>query len=342
MRKSRIATVSMVFVTIALLVLAPAGVGCSFTHDYDYCEDKEIYDLVIAQTIDDMGKITVSNYGPTLNIVIETWGGWMLVESHVDIGLSLDDIEQTGSGSPKPGKFTYSTPDESSSYYHWYQIDLTEDHAMGGMECGDTLYIAVHAVVKKKVGCEWSEQTAWGKGTKFDKSWGMWFTYDHRCCKSWPTIPDFAINMKFTHPYGNLGYWKVTVYDTATDGYDTSGYTLYGDPDGVDYIGWCVDKAHTMSATTYSITPIDTYDLPNQALWEKINWIINHKDGYTRDEIQDAMWYFTDGWTSFGSSNTWNLVNAAAAIHPGYHPGSGGWVAIYLETPQKNILELDP
>ena len=336
MRKSRIATLSMVFVTVVLLVLAPAGVGCTFTHDYDYCEDKEYVDLIAGQSIN-AGVITVSNYGSILNIVIETTGGWKITESHVDVGLSLADIEQTKSGSPKPGRFTYSDPDESSDVYHWYQIDLKEDHATGSMECGDTIYIAVHAVVKKKCGDSWSEQTAWGDGTKFKKSWAMWFTYDHECCKSWPTIPDFPINMGFSHPYGNLGYWKVTVTDTASDGYDISGYTLKA---GV-YVGWCVDKAHTMSGTTYSITPVDTYTMGNQGMWEKINWIINHKDGYTRDEIQNAIWYFTDGWTSF-SGNAWNLVWDADAIDPGYHPGDGGWVAIYLNTPQKNILELDP
>jgi hypothetical protein len=38
--------------------------------------------------------------------------------------------------------------------------------------------------------------------------------------------------------------------------------------------------------------------------WPKINWIINHRTGYSRDEVQDAIWHYINGKSVSGDAAT--------------------------------------
>jgi hypothetical protein len=82
--------------------------------------------------------------------------------------------------------------------------------------------------------------------------------------------------------------------------------------------GWCVSSAYITPGDHYNATVYDIFgdyypdlsSLPTcvkNVDWCAVSYIINHKDGYTKYQIQDAIWHFTNA----GSSNA--LSNAAEA-----------------------------
>ena len=80
-----------------------------------------------------------------------------------------------GTALPKkaPGQFPYK---EGGSLY---TIPLSDLNVMPG----DTLYIAAHAVVQNGE----QEETAWGAGDEFGKSWATYLRY--RVCDASPNHP---------------------------------------------------------------------------------------------------------------------------------------------------------
>jgi hypothetical protein len=96
--------------------------------------------------------------------------------------------------------------------------------------------------------------------------------------------------------------------------------TLSGVPAGNDvtnglYPGWCADFSIAMPRNTnLLVTLYDSYGtLPARAQdsdWDKVNWILNNKDGYSMMDIQYAFWY---------------LINEHAI--PAGHPGAQTLVA---------------
>lgn len=103
-----------------------------------------------------VGSVTVSNDGNNLTIRICMKIGWRIIESHVSVHTDWGLIPQTRSGNAIPGKFIWKKGTAPQSD-HLYTIPLSSID--GGVVPGDTLCIAVHAVVKKK--CEVTDETAW-------------------------------------------------------------------------------------------------------------------------------------------------------------------------------------
>lgn len=112
----------------------------------------------------------------------------------------------------------------------------------------------------------------------------------------------------------NLPDENVTL--NAVDG--TESYfiiTLSDVPAGHDvgngmYPGWCADRAVTMvRSVDHIVTLYDSYDpaLPAafQGDWEKINWILNNKDAYSMQILQDAFWYLLGDYT-------WEQISTSA------------------------------
>ena len=114
------------------------------------------------------GSISVNVVGDNLVISIVTTGGWQITESHVYVGDTLPEKSA-------PGQFPYSDPDVETLTNHVYEIPLSE------VGCGGK-YVAVHAVVRKSIGCYWEYETAWGQGCPFGKGWAMYFTICIPCC----------------------------------------------------------------------------------------------------------------------------------------------------------------
>ncbi len=104
------------------------------------------------------GKVYVWSDEENLYVQFVTDNGWSLGETHLYVGMEL----------PKkvaPGQFLYKDQE-------FYTIPLSELGASSGSE----LYIAAHAVVQKGG----QQETAWGQGDAFAKSWAMYFRYTVR------------------------------------------------------------------------------------------------------------------------------------------------------------------
>jgi hypothetical protein len=125
---------------------------------------------------------------------------------------------------------------------------------------------------------------------------------------------------------------------TAVDG--TSSYfiiTLSDIPAGSDvttgpYPGWCADRDVTMvRAIGHNVRLYDSYDpsLPapfQDSDWDKINWILNNKDAYSMQTIQDAFWYLLGDYT-WGQLST-SAQNLVTSAQDGYTPHAGDILAI--------------
>jgi len=119
----------------------------------------------------------------------------------------------------------------------------------------------------------------------------------------------------------------------AVDGTTTYfDITLSGVPAGNDvvngnYPGWCADFGINMPRNTnILVTLYDSYDsLPARAQdddWDKVNWILNNKDGYSVMDIQQAFWHLINEKDISGFPNAQTLVaNAIAAGEFTYNPG---------------------
>lgn len=106
--------------------------------------------------------------------------------------------------------------------------------------------------------------------------------------------------------------------------------TLSGVPAGNDvtnglYHGWCSDFGiHMPRNTNLVVTLYDSYgSLPARAQdpdWGKVNWILNHKNGYAMMDIQQAIWNLINEKDISGFPNAQALV-ASAPNDFTYQPG---------------------
>jgi hypothetical protein len=147
----------------------------------EICGQSVLIDFIAGQHIN-VGKISISNDETTLFVKIDLVDSWYMTESHVAVGGSLADIPQTKTGNPIPGKFPYSqsyNPPVSSAIY-----EIPLDAINGFNQCGQQLYIAVHAAVEQIVDGQIIQgQTAWGAGNPFPgKNWATYILYTVQCC----------------------------------------------------------------------------------------------------------------------------------------------------------------
>lgn len=294
------------------------------------CGDEFTTPLMAGQSID-AGEVVVSNDGDYLYINFVVDDPWILVESHVAVSLTLDGIPLNKSGNPKIGLFPYADG---------AVIDLSQ---FG--ECGTELFIAAHAVVKMWDGFQWQTQTGWGQGSGFDgNSWAMYFNYTIQCCPKEVSIPDEPVDALFYYP-GPNSYWDTHLSNVP------AGHSVW---DGA-WLGWCVDQGHYIQpGNQYTVYLYSSYDpdMPDYAKdedWDKVNYIINHKQGVP-DDVQNAIWYYINGghWPSDPDAQA--MINDAEANGEGFEPMPGEWFAVILDPventngdrSQLTFIEVDP
>jgi hypothetical protein len=302
--------------------------------------DPFVTDLIAGQHTD-AGDIKVWNDGTDLYVMYETAGGWMLTETQLEVETTLADIAQTGSGSPKVGKFEYKNT---------YDPPVTEDTyviPLDGWGPGTTLYLAAHAVViKQNDDGSWQEETGWGNGTEFDKSWAMYFTYEvQEDDGKILNIPEDPIDAGiYYHMYADSAFFDVQLL------FEGTGYDVY---DEEWYDGWCGDSVVLLNpgqvyneVNLYQST--DLASLPDYAKddeqWDMVNYILNQDYetmyGANWRTIQNALWYFTDANPEFDPDGLAGydpdikdlIVADALANGAGFFPESGDWMAIILDT----------
>lgn len=107
-----------------------------------------------------VGRMGVLNDGEYLYVNYSIYEPWYMSESHLAIGENLADIPRNKPGIPIPGQFAYSDVHNPYVSNYSYAIPLSEV----GVELGETIYFAAHAVVKKlnDNGQVIQSETAWG------------------------------------------------------------------------------------------------------------------------------------------------------------------------------------
>jgi hypothetical protein len=155
-----------VFVTLLALSLTASAFAASVG-------DPAQYNFMAGQTID-IGRIEVSNDGTNLYVaLILEDSNWQITQTHVAVATAPGLLPQNGAGNPKVGQFPYSG-----------LLSYTIPLAAVGADAGDTLYVAVHAVVQG-IGGDYfgQEETAWGQGCPHTGTLGgdfpgnSWATY---------------------------------------------------------------------------------------------------------------------------------------------------------------------
>lgn len=149
--------------------------------------------------------------------------------------------------------------------------------------------------------------------------------------------------VSITAEYGTT-YW----FDFALSGVTADVYDV---ENGI-YHGWCVDKDLEMSRgvnhQVYLMSSLEP-DLPNGfgsiTAWNEINYIINHRDDYSRNNVQIAIWYFTDGVNLSGYDDAQAIVDDANENGGDFIPQTGDLLAIPIVAAQSWIqpafLELE-
>ena len=108
----------------------------------------QIIDLVAGQNMV-VGTVEVSNNSTHLRVIYNVAPPLQILETHLAVAESIDDVPKNNKGNPKIGKFPYKDSGD-------YSIPL------GDWTPGTNLVIAAHAVVYNP--CEDWEETAWGMG----------------------------------------------------------------------------------------------------------------------------------------------------------------------------------
>jgi hypothetical protein len=159
---------SLLIVLVMLAVLIPSAV---FAHT---ASNNTVVDLIAGQHID-AGDIRVWNDNSYLYVKYITSADWCLDETHLQVASSLEDIPQAN-GNPIPGRFEFKESHDCVSNFT-YTVPLAWDSC--------ELYIAAHAVVKKKSG---PTETAWGSGIDFSgNNWATYFIYSVDGCSLAPS-----------------------------------------------------------------------------------------------------------------------------------------------------------
>jgi hypothetical protein len=181
-------------------------------------------------------------------------------------------------------------------------------------------------------------------------------------------VSGVLVTSVFAVAFPNLPAGLVTINNTNLTAYDYPFVSvLSGVPPGYDvsngvYTGWCVDLiGHAIRGSTYQVHLLSSLSasLPtpfNTIPWDKINYILNNKQG-TGVDISQAIWFFVNGgvWPNAAqlpgypfplppSTLAQAMVNEANAHGSGFVPGPGQIVAVICAPPdeavQDTIIEL--
>lgn len=156
----------------AVLILAAAVVTVPLAADPSFTQGEIDVRTLVAGKNMDAGDVVVGISGTDLCVFYDAAPGWYLYETHLYVGT----VKPNKSA---PGKFPYKHEYLGGTETDQFCIPLAEI----GAGCGDTVYIAAHAVVAHSVDCECVEETAWACGCPIrpGKNWAMYFTITIPC-----------------------------------------------------------------------------------------------------------------------------------------------------------------
>ena len=301
--KKLIATMIMLS---ALIMLLPAA---GFTHT---AEAPFVTPLLVGKDGMDVGDILIWNDGMNLYVkYVITNPAWCLMQTHLDVQLSLSAIPQTSKGIPIPGNFYYSDVLDCASE-KLYTVPL-----IGGL--GTKLYIAPHALLQTLVGYTEPNLDAFAAA-----------------------LPD-QVTMSIKDPYlGGPAYFPhVTITDGALTG-DYEGWCVDTD------LPITQDVLYTAKVfSSYEPLPAGVVEFPDNL--DLINWIINQQfvgkpsscnpmlPTYTYGDVQRAIWTLIDDTPSTASLGPYSrchveeIIAAAYANGEGFVPGCDDVIGIIFQ-----------
>lgn len=301
----------MIFAVMMLAMIAsvlPAGTV--------FAGEAVTYDLMAGQGID-VGSVTVEDDGTNLivtyNIDVE---GWHIIQAHL----------YAGDKAPKkaaPGSFPFkSGPIHATSYT--FTVPLAEM----GVESGDELFIATHALVN-------NENNILGY---MDAEGNMYAeqAFETVC----PTLGDIAAALP--------EYFTMNLEGDGA-GYYNVNFDLDGDGVRENYDWYCIDHTHSIGFGDYTVRVFSSYEtLPDAIInngtgdnnvdhpenLDLVNWVINNPGTLTQVQIQDVIWALVDDDPAKGPATLDEAelaVYEAALLQDGFVPTDGQKLAIVLQ-----------
>jgi hypothetical protein len=171
-------------VVVSLMLTAQASHAADLISDGGGGAGDDIGDVTITNNGNLEIKVTLASdavveYHNEAGDLIAKLDSLGIVEAHIHVADSADEIPQTGSGNPRPGKFDHKAE---------YASPGVQEHVLSldALTPGDTVYIAVHVAVEgtytQLIGeaplDPPDEESAWGDGEDFSgKNWAMYIEY---------------------------------------------------------------------------------------------------------------------------------------------------------------------
>ena len=149
-------------------------------------------------------------------------------------------------------------------------------------------------------------------------------------------LPTDYVTMKAE--YGSISWFEMTL-SKVSDGFDIQNG---------EYQGWCIEKDIFMTrgvnhqVVLYSCLDSKLPETFQDDDWDKVNYIINHKNG-SRDSIQDTIWYYICEDSLPEDTDAQSMIEEADENGEGFIPKPGENIAIIVEgvsTIQGSFLEL--
>ncbi|OGQ24487.1 MAG: hypothetical protein A2138_15830 [Deltaproteobacteria bacterium RBG_16_71_12] len=250
----------------ASVELDTAGASSLATYEEEEVCPDQSNNLIAGQHID-AGGVRITNDDVNLYVEISTQDGWLLTETHVFAGTG--EVPANRKGTPVPGLFPYAQSFSPGVTSTTVVIPL----AGLGVDCDDTLKVAVHAVVERHVGDVVEEETAWGDGVDFATPRWAWSTLYTGCCE--PLSPDECIEP--------VEYWAGT--DPATWTHDITDWPFC----------WSEETGAISAAEIMQMAPTTFYlQLSQQFLAAYLNQTCAGSDCVIGPAITHSTWLTGD------------------------------------------------
>jgi hypothetical protein len=211
----------------AQLFLAAHGVVCEEGGGVLNVSNEHPIQVIIAEVTlwagqhMDAGVVIVAVEADDLIVTYQTHNGWLLMATHLYVGLEPPDKSA-------PGRFPYKHEALEGVTVDQYVIPLQDI----GAGCDDIIYLAAHAELYKP---GHGFETGWGEGDRFGGGWAMYFWATLPCVPPPPPPPPVCETAWAYGPYelpgSNWGwYFAYTVQGTrlVRMGRTTQGNRLIG------------------------------------------------------------------------------------------------------------------
>ena len=156
-------------------------------------------------------------------------------------------------------------------------------------------------------------------------------------------LPPSTVDVRMLAKYGTVA-WFDMILSGIPEGYDITN--------GV-YQGWCIQEdVYMIRNVNHAIVLYSSYDpdMPENYKdedWNKVNYVINNKNGYNKDSIQEVIWYYIDE-SDTSDPDAIALIEEANQ-YSDFIPKPGELIAILVEgyytgndtTIQRTFLELE-